>query len=113
MPTSRRPSGDRLPSGGVSREADRKESCGFSRETSMSRSASLAAVLALVAAASPAQPADRGGALDVINRAIQAHGGEEALTRARYLSRHAAGVIYPAEEKVAVADQLTWYLPGR
>lgn len=70
-------------------------------------------LLVAVGAAGAAPAADRDKALEIIDRAVQAHGGETALARAKMRLRTAEGVQFPQREKVPFQTELTLALPDR
>lgn len=67
----------------------------------------------LLATAGESWAADPKGALAIIERAIQAHGGEAALNRAQTRQRTSSGVMVLASEEVPFTDELTMQLPNR
>jgi hypothetical protein len=75
----------------------------------------LAAVAAVVCSgvAASVRADDRGAAVAVIERAIKAHGGEEALARSRILSRTGAGNMSLSGKTVAFTEDTVWSLPDR
>jgi hypothetical protein len=70
------------------------------------------AAAALLAAA-PARADERADALAVIDKAVEAHGGEKALTKAQAVVRRATGLMAILDKDVPFADELTAQLPDR
>jgi hypothetical protein len=75
----------------------------------------LAAALAswCVLAAGTARAGDREDALALIDQAIQAHGGADALAKARTAVRSGEGIIYVGDAKTPFTNQETFDLPDR
>jgi hypothetical protein len=73
----------------------------------------LGALLVLGLAAGPAAAADRDAALAVIERAIQAHGGADALNKAQTAVRTSTGTMSLFGKDLAFTDEMTWKLPDR
>jgi hypothetical protein len=71
----------------------------------------LAASLVLALAAAPLRADDREDALAVIDRAIKAHGGADALTKAQTAVRTASGTMALFDKDVAFKDEMVWRLP--
>jgi hypothetical protein len=70
--------------------------------------------LALALAAVATQPADdRETALAVVDAAIEAHGGADALARAQTVVLKAAGQITVAGKEIPFAEEYTAQLPGQ
>jgi hypothetical protein len=67
----------------------------------------------LLLAAGPLAAADRDAALAVIEQAIKAHGGAEALTKAQTIMRTATGVLMTFGKETPFTDELTAQLPDR
>ena len=72
----------------------------------------LAAALIFLTAAL-AHAGDREEALATIEQAVKAHGGADALAKARTAVRSGEGVIYQGGKEAAFTDEMTWDLPGR
>ncbi len=70
----------------------------------------LAAVLVFVTAA-PGYAGDREDALAVVELAVMAHGGADALAKARTVVRSGEGVLYQGGKEAAFTDEMTWNLP--
>jgi zinc protease len=67
-----------------------------------------------LASAGRASASDRDDALEILGKAIKAHGGEEALAKAAQLSRKGSGtIILFMEKEMPFTDDLTVGLPGR
>ncbi len=76
------------------------------------RTAVPAAVL-LGLAALPLPAPGQDAARAVVERAVKAHGGADALNRARTLRRNGTGTIAAPGKDVPFTDELIWQLPGR
>jgi hypothetical protein len=74
--------------------------------------ASLSLILAGVVAC-PAEAADRDAALNIINKAIKAHGGEDALAKAKLATRTGEGQMTIVKDEVPFTDTITLSLPDR
>jgi hypothetical protein len=70
-------------------------------------------LLVLLLAVGPLGAADRDAALAVIEQAIKAQGGAEALTRAQTSVRTATGVLMTFGKETPFTDELTAQLPDR
>ena len=70
-------------------------------------------LLGLVAAAATARAADRDAALAVIDRAIRAQGGADALSRARVVSRTTSGFVMQGGKQVPFAGTTLLRLPDQ
>jgi hypothetical protein len=70
-------------------------------------------LLVLLLAAGPLGAADRDAALAVIEQAVKAHGGAEALTKAQTSVRTATGVLMTFGKETPFTDELTTQLPDR
>src|SRR5437660_12750884 len=70
-------------------------------------------LLLLCLAASPVDADDRDKASAVIDRAIQAHGGEAALTKAQLMTRSATGEMTLFDKAVPFKDEMAAQLPDR
>jgi hypothetical protein len=68
---------------------------------------------ALLLAAGSLQAADRDAALAVVEQAIKAHGGAEALTKAQTSVRTATGVLMTFGKETPFTDELWSQLPDR
>jgi zinc protease len=67
-----------------------------------------------LSSAGQALASDRDDALEILGKAVKAHGGEEALARAAQLSRKGSGtIILFMEKEMPFTDDLTASLPGR
>jgi hypothetical protein len=73
----------------------------------------LGTLLILGLAAGPLAAADRDMALAVIEQAIKAHGGADALTRAQTAVRTSTGTMSLFGKDLAFTDEMTWQLPDR
>jgi hypothetical protein len=73
----------------------------------------LATLLALGLAAGPLAAADRDAALAVVEQAIKAHGGADALTRAQTAVRTSTGTMFLFGKDLTFSDEMTWQLPDR
>jgi hypothetical protein len=73
----------------------------------------LSATLAVALATVPAAAADRDAALAVLDQAIKAHGGADALGRARTAVRTGTGTLTPAGKDVPFSEETVWQLPER
>ena len=73
----------------------------------------LGVLLVLGLAAGPAAAADRDAALAVIEQAIKAHGGADALNKAQTAVRTATGTMSLFGKDLTFTDELTWQLPDR
>jgi hypothetical protein len=73
----------------------------------------VAATLLLGLAALPLGAADPDPARALVERAIKAHGGTDALNRAQTLRRTDTGTIPAPGKDVPFTDELVWQLPGR
>jgi hypothetical protein len=75
----------------------------------------LAAVAAVVVSgvAASARADDREAAVAVVERAIKAHGGDEALVRSHILSRTGKGNMSLSGTNVAFTEDTVWCLPDR
>jgi hypothetical protein len=60
-----------------------------------------------------ARAADRDAALAVINKAIKAHGGEDALAKTRLATRTSQGRMTIAKDELPFTDSITVGLPDR
>ena len=67
----------------------------------------------LFLATSPVLADDRDKALAVIDRAIQTHGGETALTKAQLMTRSATGEMTLFDKPVPFKDEMAAQLPDR
>ncbi len=67
----------------------------------------------LFLATSPVLADDRDKALAVIDRAVQAHGGESALTKAQLMTRSATGEMTLFDKAVPFKDEMAAQLPDR
>ena len=56
---------------------------------------------------------DREDALALVDQAIKAHGGADALAKAHSAVRDGEGVMYQAGKEVAFTDEMTWNLPDQ
>ena len=56
---------------------------------------------------------DRDDALAIVEQAVKAHGGADALAKARTAVRDGEGVMYQAGKEVPFTDEMTWDLPDR
>jgi hypothetical protein len=56
---------------------------------------------------------ERDDALEILGKAIKAHGGEDALAKAAQLNRKGAGTITIFDKELSIADDLTVALPDR
>ena len=56
---------------------------------------------------------DREDALAIIDRAIKAHGGEEALTKAQNAVRKGSGILINAGQETLFTDVISMNLPGK
>ena len=72
----------------------------------------VAAALVLLTAAR-GYAGDREDALAVVEQAVKAHGGADALAKARTAVRSGEGVVYQGGKEAAFTDEMTWDLPGR
>ncbi len=63
--------------------------------------------------ASAARAGDREDALAIIDQAIQAQGGADALAKSRTAVRHGKGVVYQGDQEQAFTDEMTLDLPDR
>jgi hypothetical protein len=70
-------------------------------------------LLLVLLAAGPGYAADRDAALAVIEQAIKAHGGAEALTKAQTAVRTATGVLMTFGKETPFTDELSAQLPDR
>jgi hypothetical protein len=71
-----------------------------------------ASLVLILAAAGAARAGEREDALAVIDQAIKAHGGEDALTKAQTAVRTSTGAIAsPTGKDLAFKDEMTWKLP--
>jgi hypothetical protein len=66
-----------------------------------------------LAGASQAVASERDDALEILNKAIKAHGGEDALAKATQLNRKGAGTITIFDKELSITDDLTVALPDR
>lgn len=73
----------------------------------------LGVTLLLALTAGPAAAADRDAALAVLDRAIKAHGGADALKRAQTAVRTGTGTLAPAGKDLPFTEETVWQLPGR
>ena len=70
-----------------------------------------AALVCLTAALGHA--GDREDALAVVDRAIKAQGGEDALNKARTAVRAGEGIMFQGGKEVKFTDEMTWNLPNQ
>jgi hypothetical protein len=57
---------------------------------------------------------ERDDALEILNKAIKAHGGDDALAKAAQLNRKGAGtIVLFMDQEMPFTDDLTFGLPGR
>lgn len=73
----------------------------------------VAAAAVLVSAAAPVRADDRDVAVALLEKAIKAHGGEDALNRSRNLSRTGAGVMLEGNANHPFTEQTLLALPDR
>src|SRR5437868_11993306 len=73
----------------------------------------LLALILLFVQGSAARSADREAALALIDRAIRAHGGADALQRAQTFTRTGAGVMYLPDKTTPFKDEWAAQLPDR
>jgi hypothetical protein len=73
----------------------------------------LVPLLALGLVAGPLAAADRDTALAVIEQAIKAHGGADALNKAQTAVRTSSGTTSLFGKDLAFSDEMTWQLPDR
>jgi hypothetical protein len=73
----------------------------------------VAAVAVLVAAAGPARADDREVAVALVEKAIKAHGGEDALGRTRTLSRSGTGTMTLFGNNSSFTEETLFALPDR
>jgi hypothetical protein len=67
----------------------------------------------LLGAATRVLAGDREDALALIDQAIKAHGGDEALVKAQNASRSGVGVLYQGGKETPFTDEVTWSLPDQ
>jgi hypothetical protein len=63
--------------------------------------------------AKQAVASERDDALEILGKAIKAHGGEDALAKAAQLNRKGVGTITIFDKELSIADDLTVALPDR
>jgi hypothetical protein len=68
-------------------------------------------LLVLVGSLPSLRADDRTDALAVVDAAIEAHGGADALTKAQSFTRKGTGHIFPGDKPVTVTEELTVNLP--
>jgi hypothetical protein len=74
----------------------------------------LGAALVLILVVGLTRAGERDDALAIIDQAIKAHGGEDALTRAQTAVRSSTGAIATGAGKdLPFKDEMTWKLPDR
>jgi hypothetical protein len=71
----------------------------------------LGTLLVLGLAAGPLAAADRDAALAVVERAIKAHGGADALNKAQTAVRTSTGTMALFGKDLTFSDEMTWQLP--
>ena len=72
------------------------------------------ALVLTLATTGPARAGEREDALAVIEQAVKAHGGEDALTRAQTAVRTSTGAIAsPTGKDLPFKDEMSWKLPDR
>ncbi len=74
----------------------------------------LLGLLFVLVGALPSLRADDGAdALAIVDDAIKAHGGADALTKAQSFTRKGTGHIFPSDKPMTVTEELTVNLPGQ
>jgi hypothetical protein len=73
----------------------------------------LGATLVVVLAASAVRAGDRDAALVVVDAAVKAHGGADALDRAQTALRTASGTLKTFGKDAPFTEELVWQLPQR
>jgi hypothetical protein len=68
---------------------------------------------ALIGNAAPVSAGEREDALTIIDQAVKAHGGADALTKCRTAVRTSTGLLYQGEMKISFNDELTLNLPDQ
>jgi hypothetical protein len=86
---------------------------GLSQELFMHATRRLLPMLALLLAAGPLAAADRDAALAVIEQAIRAQGGADALTKSQTATRTATGVLMTFGKETPFTEELIAQLPDR
>jgi hypothetical protein len=72
-----------------------------------------AAAACALAAAAPAAAGDRDDALAVIDQALQAHGGADAMAKAQSVTRTGAGTLFPGGKETPFTDEVSLNLPDQ
>ncbi|HVS39051.1 MAG TPA: hypothetical protein VMS17_26060 [Gemmataceae bacterium] len=72
-----------------------------------------AALCTLVFGSAAVQAGDREDALAILDQAIQAQGGADALAKFRTAIRHGEGVVYQGDDKRPFTDEMTLDVPDR
>lgn len=67
----------------------------------------------LLASVAPVCAGEREDALAIIDQAVKAHGGADALAKCRTEVRTSTGVLYQGEMKISFNDELTLNLPDK
>jgi len=79
----------------------------------MHRAVYVGAVWVLLAVGTPAPAGEREAALAIIDRAIAAQGGEQALVKAQTVLRRGTGNMFVFDKPVPFTDETLFHLPGQ
>ncbi len=74
---------------------------------------SLLAAVLVCGTAALGYAGDQEDALAIVEQAIKAHGGDDALAKAHLAVRNGEGVMYQAGKEVSFTDEMTWNLPDQ
>ena len=74
---------------------------------------SLLAAVLVCGTAALGHAGNREDALAIIEQAVKAHGGDDALAKAHLAVRNGEGVMFQAGKEVAFTDEMTWNLPDQ